>query len=78
MCKSLIVRAETDDGHPYPECLPIEFDSASNFTPEKPTCTCWIGDPEGEGATLRQTFFIECIRPFLERVSYGNIIIEIR
>jgi len=75
----IFVKAITGDGEPHPEISEeVEFEMPDNFTKEKPTCTCWIGDTEGDGKILRHTFCDDVLRPYLEKVSYGNIIIEIR
>ncbi len=80
MCKTIEIRATLDDGvTPHPD-MPdsVIFESPDKFTPDKPTCTCWIGDKDGDGMILRQTFVEEFLRPFLKKISWGNIIIEIR
>jgi len=75
----IFVRATTEDGKQHPG-IPeeIEFNMPDEFTKDKPTCTCWIGDECGDGKTLRHTFCDEVLRQFLEKVGYGNIVIEIR
>ncbi len=79
MCSFITVRATTSDGQPHPEMTEtVEFEVPSDFTPEYPTCTCWIGLKEGDGKVLRQTFVEKVLQPFLEKVPYGNIIIEVR
>lgn len=78
MCQSIFVRAVYADGSPNPELPTAEFVVPADFTPAYPTCTCWIGDKEGDGATLRHTFVEECLRPFLEKAGFGDIIIEMR
>ena len=79
MCKELFVYATTNDGKtPYPDMLKGVMFQVDKFTKSKPTCTCWIGAGSGEGKILRQTFVEEVLRDFLENVSYGNIVIEIR
>lgn len=78
MCKIISVFAVTGEGEPYPNCSNGVTFEVDKFTPEKPTCTCWIGNKSGEGKKLRETFTEEVLREFLEKVSYGNIVIEIR
>ena len=80
MCKTIFVRATLGDGEtPYPDAPEeLVFESPSNFTAQKPTCTCYIGDRQGEGKVLRQAFVEECLQPLLEKVSWGNIVIELR
>jgi len=72
MCRIITVFAKN-----RPEILPLTFD-VDKFTTEKPICTCYISDKEGDGKILRNTFVEECLRPMLEEVSYGDIVIEIR
>ena len=80
MCRNLTVRATTDDGRtPHPNMPePVDFEEPDDFTPEFPTCTCWIGDKEGNGKILRTTFVETVLRPFLKQIAWGNIIIEVR
>ena len=79
MCKMLWVRATTDDGEPYPE-IPesLEFDGDGAIQERVGTCTCWIAGDEPEEKALRDAFVAQCIKPMLAKVSWGNIIIEIR
>ena len=79
MCRELTVYATTDDGQPHPSAPEaLVFESPNDWTPETPTCTCWIGDEEGDGAVLRHTFVERYLRKFLKEVSWGNIVIEVR
>lgn len=78
MCSTIFIKALTDDDKPYPiEPNELVFESPELFTPDKPTCTCWIGDKEGDGKILRQSFVEECLQPFLQKISWGKIVIEI-
>lgn len=79
MCRNLFVRATDEMGNPHPN-MPegVEFDPDELTKEEVPICTCWIGDEKGKGAILRHTFVEKCLREFLERVHWGNIIIEVR
>ncbi len=76
MCKWLSVRATLEDGiTPHPEIPEVkEFEQSNDW----PTCTCWIGDKEADGKALRQLFVENVLREFLDKVGWGNIIIEVR
>ena len=78
MCKEIFVYVTTADGERRADIPGVGFKMPTQFTPEKPICTCYIGDEEGEGKTLRQTFVEEVLRPLFQQVSYGNIVIEFR
>jgi hypothetical protein len=78
MCSIYFIYATDDKGNRRDDIEGRVFESPEHFTPEKPTCTCWIGDKEGNGKTLRQVFCEEAIQPFLKDVGWGNIVIEVR
>ena len=50
MCRIITVFAKN-----RPEILPLTFD-VDKFTTEKPICTCYISDKEGDGKILRNTY----------------------
>ena len=78
MCHSLFIRAETEDGRPYPT-LPasVEFDSYEALDGKGEMCLCGIDMEDAEGAAARAAL-LEVLKPFLKAVSWGNIIIEVR
>ena len=78
MCRWISVKATTLDGEPHPHCPEeIEFEVPDSFSTDYPTCTCEIGDKEGDGKILRHTFVDTVLQPFLEKVAVGKIIILI-
>ena len=79
MCSVISVRATTLEGEPHPNCpKELVFEVPDHFTPEYPACTCWIGNKDGDGKTLRHTFADTILQPMLEEMMIGKIIIEIR
>lgn len=78
MCKTIFVHAEDDEGNRRDDLPELIFESPDEYTEERPICTCYLGDMDGPGKVLRQTFVEECIRPFLAAVSWGNIVIEVQ
>jgi|GEM_PF-5902275 len=77
MCRWISVKVADLHGrirHNIPELV---FETPGEFTPEYPTCTCWIADKEGDGKTLRHTFADTILREMFEKVSVGRIIIEV-
>ena len=77
MCTTLTVWWEDLDGKPVAEVKPIVYPSPGLFSAEQPTCTCWIGDEEGEGKTLRTHFVETVLQPMLAQPFTGRIIIEV-
>ena len=79
MCRLLTVRATLATGEPHPD-IPdaVDLEMPDKWDTEYPTCTCWIGDTDKEGTTLRHTFADKVLAPFLKKVAWGNIIIEVR
>lgn len=79
MCVWITVRATTAEGEPRGDIPPVEFEVPERFTPEYPTCTCNIGNKDDkDGDTLRHTFADTVLREFFNKVSFGNIVIELR
>jgi hypothetical protein len=78
MCSWISLRATDDKGKPRKDIPDLTFEVPPEFTPEYPTCTCWIALKDGDGKTLRHTFADTVLREMLEKVNWGNIIIEIR
>lgn len=77
MCQTIFVRVTDSDGNPRLDIEEKVFPSPEHFTLEMPTCTCWIGEPEGDGKVLRQYFVETVLQPMLREISFGNIVIEL-
>ena len=72
MCSTYHIRAEKEDGTPFPGApSPVEFDESQG------ECLCSMTD-NNELSRKQFADFAEALRPFVKAVSWGNIIIEKR
>lgn len=78
MCSTIFAYVTNDTGLRRADIGEIVFEMPSEWTPQKPICTCYIGDADGDGKILRQTFCEEVLQPLLQQVGWGNIVIEVR
>ena len=77
MCRSIFIRATTDDGTtPHPE-IPESF-AFDDLGEEFPICTCYIGGDCAESEALRRLLMEKGLKGFLDKVAWGNIVIEVR
>lgn len=79
MCHIITVHAETDDGDLFKlEGVPdyIEFDEEGQLQ-ERTICTCFIGGDNQKSKTLRDGLLEQCIKPYLQKMPWGRIVIEV-
>lgn len=76
MCRTLTVWWEDMDGNRI-EGTERNFEPPAEFTPDYPTCTCYIEQADGDGKRLRETFVETVLRPMLVQPRIGRIVIEV-